>query len=280
MRKLTKITSVMMLVLMMTLTMFTTAFAADTIDDTSEGALNTVQQAWIDENIVLANDSGVTCKYSWMNTYLTTDDSKAAKNTESKADIVITSKDGTQIYLASGKSEKGLKQQIASNYNNDKTVENVSDITDGLNITADTGGAAAMMQGFAPIISLILGIVVTLVMVGMTIFSSFDVAYIAFPVFRNKCEDAKVQGTGAMVKKDSNGGASLRWVTDDAQYAVQQGSIESGKSPWGIYFKKRIMSYILLAIIVFILLTGNISLITNIALKVVSGIMNVLGGLA
>ena len=89
-----------------------------------------------------------------------------------------------------------------------------------------------------------------------------------------------MNGTGYNVKKDANGNATLRFVTDDAQYAVSQGTVESGKSPWGIYFRKRVMSYVLLAIVLFILLTGNISLITNIALNIVSGIMNVLSGLA
>lgn len=252
-----------LMVMMLITICFTTAFA-----------ITTEEAAWLEENIVVANESGVTGNESWMRAWLTTDSIKADEQTP------LTTINGHQVYLVKGKTDEGLSKQINQSISNGKTVEGVSDITDGLNITADTGGAAAMMQGFAPIISLILGIIVTLITVGMTIFSSFDIAYIAFPVFRNKCEDAKVEGKGVHVKQTSNGGTQLRFITDDAQYAVQQGSIESGKSPWGIYFKKRIMSYVLLAIILFILLTGNISLITNIALKVVSGIMNVLGGLA
>lgn len=252
------------LMLMMILTMcFTTAFAI-TIEET----------AWLEDNIVVANESGITGSGSWMRAWLTTDSSKAAEQTP------LMTFNNNQVYLIKGKTDEGLSKQIKQSISNEKTAGGVSDITDGLNISADTGGAAAMMQGFAPIISLVLGIVVTLITVGMTIFSAFDIAYIAFPVFRNKCEDAKVQGEGVAVKKNENGEATLRFITDDAQYAVQQGSIESGKSPWVIYFGKRVMSYVMLAIILFILLTGNISLITNIALKIVSGIMNVLGGLA
>lgn len=136
-----------------------------------------------------------------------------------------------------------------------------------------------MLSGFVPYISMLLGVMVTLITIFMTVFSAFDIAYIAFPVFRNKCEDAKVNG-GGLAKTKSNGETSLRFVTDDAQYAVQQGTVENGKSPWAIYFKKRVLSYILLAIILFILMTGNITLITNIAVKVVAGIMDVLGSLA
>lgn len=284
MKRVTRLASMALMCVMIMLSMFTTAFGAvGDLTDTSTESLNDNQKNWIMENIVAANDQGVTGKSSWMKNYLTTKPEEAAKSSNAPIQIgVYSSTNNTvvTVYLKSGKNEVQLRDQVVSSVNNAKTVDDVSNVTDGLNISADTQGAAAMMQGFAPIISLVLGIIVTLITIGMTIFSSFDIAYIAFPVFRNKCEDAKVQGSGAMVKKGSNGESSLRFVTDDAQYAVQQGSIESGKSPWAIYFKKRVMSYILLAIILFILLTGNISLITNIALKVVSGIMDVLGGLA
>lgn len=184
------------------------------------------------------------------------------------------------LYIVRGKTEEGLIEAVQKSVNNAATVDDVSNITDGLHIGADTAGATAMLAGFTPLISLLIGIIVVLVTMGMTLFTAFDIAYIAFPVFRNKCEEQKMNGTGYNVKKDSNGNVSLRFVTDDAQYAVSEGTIENGKSPWGIYFRKRIMSYVLLAIVLFILLTGNISLITNIALNIVSGIMNVLSGLA
>ena len=83
-----------------------------------------------------------------------------------------------------------------------------------------------------------------------------------------------------MTKKSANGDTSLRWVTDDVQYAVNSTVTEgNGKSPWTAYFKKE-LQLIFLTIIMFILLTGNITLITDIALKVISGIMKVLQSLA
>ena len=54
----------------------------------------------------------------------------------------------------------------------------------------------------------------------------------SLPVFRNKCEDMKVSGNSVMTKKGANGDTSLRWVTDDAQYAVNSTITEgNGKSP-------------------------------------------------
>lgn len=254
----------------------TTAFAAEEAHTLPEDV-----ESYIENSITAINDSGVSFSETWLRSWLTTDESKAQSLEDGgrQYNIALGSSQGV-LYIVRGKTEEGLIEAVQKSVNNAATVDDVSTITDGLNIGADTAGATALLSGFAPIISLVVGIIVVLVTMGMTLFTAFDIAYIAFPVFRNKCEEQKMNGTGYNVKKDSNGNVSLRFVTDDAQYAVSEGTIENGKSPWGIYFRKRIMSYVLLAIVLFILLTGNISLITNIALNIVSGIMNVLSGLA
>lgn len=254
----------------------TTAFAAEEAHTLPEDV-----ESYIENSITAINDSGVSFSETWLRSWLTTDESKAQSLEDGgrQYNITLGSSQGV-LYIVRGKTEEGLIEAVQKSVNNAATVDDVSNITDGLKIGADTAGATALLSGFAPIISLVVGVIVVLVTMGMTLFTAFDIAYIAFPVFRNKCEEQKMNGTGYNVKKDSNGNVSLRFVTDDAQYAVSEGTIENGKSPWGIYFRKRIMSYVLLAIVLFILLTGNISLITNIALNIVSGIMNVLSGLA
>ena len=254
----------------------TTAFAAEETHTLPEDV-----ESYIENSITAINDSGVSFYETWLRSWLTTDESKAQSLEDGgrQYNITLGSSQGV-LYIVRGKTEEGLIEAVQKSVNNAATVDDVSTITDGLNIGADTAGATALLSGFAPIISLVVGVIVVLVTMGMTLFTAFDIAYIAFPVFRNKCEEQKMNGTGYNVKKDSNGNVSLRFVTDDAQYAVSEGTIENGKSPLGIYFRKRIMSYVLLAIVLFILLTGNISLITNIALNIVSGIMNVLSGLA
>lgn len=254
----------------------TTAFAAEEAHTLPEDV-----ESYIENSITAINDSGVSFSETWLRSWLTTDESKAQSLEDGgrQYNITLGSSQGV-LYIVRGKTEEGLIEAVQKSVNNAATVDDVSTITDGLNIGADTSGATALLSGFAPIISLVIGVITVLVTMGMTLFTAFDIAYIAFPVFRNKCEEQKMNGTGYNVKKDSSGNVSLRFVTDDAQYAVSEGTIENGKSPWGIYFRKRIMSYILLAIVLFILLTGNISMITNIALNIVSGIMNVLSGLA
>ena len=266
----------MAVLIVLALACTTTAFAAEEAHTLPEDV-----ESYIENSITAINDSGVSFSETWLRSWLTTDESKAQSLEDGgrQYNITLGSSQGV-LYIVRGKTEEGLIEAVQKSVNNAATVDDVSTITDGLNIGADTAGATALLSGFAPIISLVVGVIVVLVTMGMTLFTAFDIAYIAFPVFRNKCEEQKMNGTGYNVKKDSSGNVSLRFVTDDAQYAVSEGTIENGKSPWGIYFRKRIMSYVLLAIVLFILLTGNISLITNIALNIVSGIMNVLSGLA
>ena len=266
----------MAVLIVLALACTTTAFAAEEAHTLPEDV-----ESYIENSITAINDSGVSFSETWLRSWLTTDESKAQSLEDGgrQYNVTLGSSQGV-LYIVRGKTEEGLIEAVQKSVNNAATVDDVSNITDGLKIGADTAGATALLSGFAPIISLVVGVIVVLVTMGMTLFTAFDIAYIAFPVFRNKCEEQKMNGTGYNVKKDSNGNVSLRFVTDDAQYAVSEGTIENGKSPWGIYFRKRIMSYVLLAIVLFILLTGNISLITNIALNIVSGIMNVLSGLA
>lgn len=185
----------------------------------------------------------------------------------------------TVVYYKSSATDM-LYAQYEKIEANGQVGEKLNDITDNITLEANTGAAATMLSGFQGIIELLVGVVVVLIAFGMTVFTSLDIVYIAFPVFRNKCEDAKQSGNQMMTKKSANGDVSLRWITDDAQYAITQGTIDSGKSPWTLYFKKRVLSYIFLGIILFILLTGNISIITNIAINVVSGVMDILSELA
>ena len=89
----------------------------------------------------------------------------------------------------------------------------------------------------------------------------------------------KVNG-GPGVKHGANGEAKLRFVSDEAQYAVNNSAtIESGKSPLTTYLAKRIWAYIAVSIILFMFFTGQINIITEIAMGVVKFIMEALSSL-
>ena len=197
--------------------------------------------------------------------------------------LTVTSPDGSAsvAFYYKPEDETTMLSRISNSNNNQQVNTKVTDITQNLNISADVDGATTALSGFIPFISLILGIIVFLITVGMTIFSAFDLCYIAFPVFRNKCEDAKASGNRAMTRQSSSGESTLRWVSQDAQFAVESTTNgDSGKNPFMVYFGKRIISYMALAVLLFILLTGNISIFTNIAVNLMSGIVDILGKLS
>ena len=239
---------------------------------TSFAALGDSQTAWIQANVtkaegkIVVNDATLRSKLK-------------AESSGGTDEVSIVLESGTIYYSTS--DESVISAAVNKSINKSTASDKMTGLTSDLDITADTKQAGTMLSGLVPIINLVLGLIATVITFGMAISSALDIMYIAFPVFRNKTEDAKANGTGMMVKRDSNGNAQLRWVTDDAQYAVKVTVAEgNGASPWGVYFKKRVMSYVFLAIIMFILLTGNITLITDIAVRVISGIMSVLTDLA
>lgn len=155
----------------------------------------------------------------------------------------------------------------------------IGDMGIGFNVSADVEQAGVALSGVEEFASVVVGILVYAVTIGMTLFTAVDICYITIPVFRNKCEDAKQSG-GAMAKTNSQTGETkFRFVTDEAVYAVTTCSIETGKQPLGVYLKKRIWAFVLLGIVLFILLTGNIQLIVNIAVNVVAGLIEALSNL-
>lgn len=172
-----------------------------------------------------------------------------------------------------------LEKSAIASANNQAALDEFTQVTEGMGLQADIKTASGMMSGFYGVLRTLLGIIVVGASVGMTVYSGFDICYIAFPVFRNKCEDAKAGGGGMMVsgKKGAGGENKLRFVSDDAQDAVRASTTtQEGANPFVIYFKKRLLSYLVLAILLFILLTGKITIFTDIALRLVSGILNII----
>ena len=256
--RLTSVIAAMIMVFAMSITAFATEGTMDA--STAESLVS----QYINDNGTLPKGSSA---------YFTTDSNGL---TSAHAFTV----NGTQYYI----SETNLitvGKKLQRTADNDAAITTLNDVTEGMNITADVTTASTMLSGFYPILSTVIGLMVILISIGMTVFSAFDLCYIAFPVFRNHCEDAKQSGSGLMAKTNkSTGETKLRFVTDDAQYAVNAAdTTQSGKNPFVIYFGKRLLSYIILAILLFILMTGNITVFTNLALKVVNGVLELIQGI-
>ena len=249
---------VFLLVLIISFSMASVVAFADTIE------LDADQKAYLEAH----------CEDVLYHSYITTDPSRT--NDTSK----FITLNNQSYYLTKNTSESTFVQLVKSNYEGSKATDKVNNITDGLSPEADTQGAVEVLSGFVPVLNLVLGIITTLITLGLAVFTSFDIVYITFPVFREKCENQKMAGSGALVSKTASGESKLRWVSDEAQFAVKNASLEQGQNPLVSYFKNRVVTYIVVAVILFILLTGNIQIITNIVLKLVSGIMNIANTLA
>lgn len=198
-------------------------------------------------------------------------------------------KDGTTVYIAPGNetnvsstinnlNSKAAADQSAANEQYVQRQDRAATDLGQISVTPDIKKANNMLSGFMPLLDMIVSVVIVGVTLGMTLFTAFDICYIEFPIFRNKCEDAKASGNKMMTRTDSKTGETkLRIVTDEAQYAIQAAdTIQSGQNPLVIYFKKRFVAILLLAIVLFILLTGNMSVFSKIALKLVSGIISII----
>lgn len=197
-------------------------------------------------------------------------------------------KDGTTVYVEPGNetnvsstinnlNSKAAADQSAANEKYVQKQDSVATDLGQISVTPNIEKANNMLSGFMPLLNMIVSVVIVGVTLGMTLFTAFDICYIEFPIFRNKCEDAKASGNKMMTRTDSKTGETkLRIVTDEAQYAIQAAdTIQSGQNPLVIYFKKRFVAILLLAIVLFILLTGNMSVFSKIALKLVSGIISI-----
>jgi hypothetical protein len=143
------------------------------------------------------------------------------------------------------------------------------------NVNPDTGTAMGLLSGIMPAINVVLGLMVVVISIGMTVFSALDIIYLAFPAFKLMVDNSIEQGDkGTRTTKD--GTVTSRWVTQDAIMAAQDAEKTHG-SPWGPYFKRRILAYVFLAAILFILLTGNIFSITTLVTNALQGLFNSLG---
>lgn len=187
------------------------------------------------------------------------------------------------IPVASVASQAGPTQDVTVYVHKDADTKALGRIsanaTQGLlgqaGVNPDTGTAMGLLSGIMPGLNVVLGLMVVAISIGMTVFSALDIIYLAFPAFRLMVDNSIEQG-GKGTRTTKDGTVTSRWVTQDAILAAQDAENTNG-SPWGPYFKRRVLAYVFLAIILFILLTGNIFSITTLVTNALQGLFNSLG---
>lgn len=155
----------------------------------------------------------------------------------------------------------------------------MNQMTNSFDISADTSAAGTVLSGFRGLIQTVVGLGAWVVTAGMTLFTVSDFMYITIPIFRNKSQEVAQSNPGMARTDSSSGGSRPKWVTFDAHKAVQKEE-ETGKNAVGFYLYRRIWAFILIAISLYILITGNINLITGLAINWVSGILSALQNMA
>lgn len=156
----------------------------------------------------------------------------------------------------------------------------IDELVKNMNGRADIAGGADSLKSIMPLVNTITGIIVVIVLLGMAIFTAFDVAYLVFPVAKQQMDKAGSSGNRMASKTDNKTGeARFRWVTDDAIQAYTQAT-EGGKHPLTTYLKKRLISYIAVAVVVFMLMSGNLAVIINFVLQMLGSVFDMLGKLS
>ena len=158
--------------------------------------------------------------------------------------------------------------------------QEVKDMLKNFDIKADTASASQALEGTREVVGTFVGILAYVIVISMGLFTALDIAYIIIPLFRGWYNEAAEGGNKIVGSTKKNGEVKLRWVSDSAVYAVKKAAVEEGKSALKIYFFSRIGAYIAVAIVIFMLLTNNVQIFVDIALKLVSGLIEQLQKIA
>jgi hypothetical protein len=187
-------------------------------------------------------------------------------------------------YEAAYETMKEYLDKIGETSTDVKTVQgankNLKTVVSTLDAEADISGAAGGLTSLMPLVNQITGMIIMILLLGMAIFTALDVAYLVFPVAKQQMDSAGQSGNKAVSRTDSKTGeATFRWVSDDAVNAYQQAT-EVGKNPLLVYLKNRVISYILVAVVIFMLMSGNLSVIIEFVLNMLESFFNMLGNLS
>lgn len=172
-----------------------------------------------------------------------------------------------------------IEQNVAQG-NASQSQEQLQNAIKNMSPQANLTGATESLGGFSKLISLATGTIVVGVTMLMAVFTAFDVAYLVFPVAKSGMDKAGNSGNRmASSTNKTTGESKFRWVTDDAMSAWEDAN-QTGQNPLFLYAKKRIISYIALAFILFIFMTGRLGLIMEMSLRVFSNVFEAIIGAA
>lgn len=143
-------------------------------------------------------------------------------------------------------------------------IDNIKDLT---NVHPDLKSAQGTLEPIIEIVNTVIGILATAILILIGLFTAIDILYLEVPTFHNSM-DQKAMEKG---QTNKSGGVKAKIVSEDASQAYQEAT-ETGKNVLIVYLKKRIVAYIAVAIVLYMLLSGNLSLIVEVVLKMLNGV--------
>ena len=143
-------------------------------------------------------------------------------------------------------------------------IDNIKGLT---NVHPDLQAAQGTLEPLIEIVNTIIGVLATAILILIGLFTAIDILYLEVPAFHNSM-DQKGMEKG---QTNKSGGVKHKLISEDASQAYQEAT-ESGKNVLIVYLKKRIVAYIAVAIVLYMLLSGNLSLIVEVVLKMLNGV--------
>lgn len=259
------------LALVITMNMMSTnsAFASN-VDYTS------VISTFVQENAEVQSVNGDTPARAGTSAWESVKDyfSTSSKGADDVA-IVVSANGGTTTWHYSKAQQETIANKASIGTIAD-TDSKINEAMGSVNVHADTAGAADMMSGLIPIVNIVVGLVVSGVILLLGLYTGFDIMFLAFPIFRTFSEGQLQNGkSNVMVKKNSNGEARYRFISDDAVRAYKESIVDGGnKQPYLKYIISRSWAYIALAVIVTMFITGHYDVFIKIGIRIGEGFIN------
>lgn len=154
---------------------------------------------------------------------------------------------------------------------------NPADIVDGVRKYTGNGygiqlDTLIIAQGVIyDVVGFLLGLIAFVIVIGMALITTLDVCYLTIPMFQDKVRDERWDG--------SKGHRKIRFISNDARLAVEKAATgQTGRSALTVYIKKRIISYCIAAMVLYICLAGSntiVPAISNVVLTFLKGMSGI-----
>ena len=210
--------------------------------------------------------------------------------TVAKGGASVTFRSGTFLALTEAERKEAMSSFVTKLSNAGVTADTSQGVYDWLSSQADVKGMdtilltlifkdtkadlATAMKWFSPfngLVGMILGVAVIILIVLLIGSSALDLVYISYPIFRESRDNSNA-GSGKPPMGISRDAWDLVKTYEGSNAGGGEGSAKHGNIIWA-YLKKRLFTYIIMAICILYLISGSLAGLIGSVLNLVSGIV-------